>query len=363
MKIAVVFGTRPEVIKLAPVIARLRKSDRLQTAVICTGQHREMIDDVCAWFGIKPDIDLHLMKPAQSLSGFLSAAIMGLDAALSHIRPQAVLVQGDTASALAGAISGFHQSLPIGHVEAGLRTDNIKAPFPEEANRAMLSRIAAWNFAPTERAVNALRAEKVPGAICKTGNTVVDALLATRERLGEPALAAQPRRLVLVTAHRRENFGDRFEAAFTAIDTLAARYPDTDFVYPLHLNPRIQEHARRALGGRGNVRLVQHLPYPDMIALMRSAYLILTDSGGIQEEAPSLGVPVLVMRDTTERQEAVEAGVARLVGTDPDTIMFNACELLDDSAKRDAIAAIPNPFGDGYASDRIVAFVEKELAR
>ncbi len=363
MRVAVVFGTRPEAIKMAPVIHRLAEAGDIDLLVVSTGQHREMIDDVCTWFGLKPDIDLKLMTPNQSLSGYLGAALTQLEPILKKARPDAVLVQGDTMSTLAGAISAFHQSIPVGHVEAGLRTHNLQAPFPEEANRTMVSRIVTWHFAPTDRAVRALRAEKVPGTIWKTGNTVVDALLSTAARVGESSIPLTGKRVVLITGHRRENFGERFSAAFKAIRDLARRYPETDFVYPVHLNPRVQGPAKEFLADRPNIHLLQPLAYPQLIALMKRAYLILTDSGGIQEEAPSFGVPVLVMRDTTERLEAIDAGVARLVGTDPEAITTGVSELLDDVAKRNAIAAIPNPFGDGRASARIVKHLRRELAR
>lgn len=361
MRVAVVFGTRPEAIKMAPVIHRLAEFADIDPLVVSTGQHREMIDDVCTWFGLKPDIDLRLMTPNQSLSGYLGAALSQLEPIFAKARPHAVLVQGDTMSTLAGAISAFHQSIPVGHVEAGLRTHNLRAPFPEEANRAMVSRVVTWHFAPTDRAVSALKAEKVPGTIWKTGNTVVDALLSTAERVGESSIPLKGERTVLITGHRRENFGDRFSAAFKAISNLARRYPETDFVYPVHLNPSVQKHAKEFLTSDSNIHLLPPLPYPELIALMKRAYLVLTDSGGIQEEAPSFGVPVLVMRDTTERQEAIEAGVARLVGTDPEAITSSVSELLDDVGKRNAIAAIPNPFGDGRASDRIVDHLRREL--
>jgi UDP-N-acetylglucosamine 2-epimerase len=346
---------------MAPVIHRLAESEDFDPLVISTGQHREMIDDVCAWFGVKPDVDLKLMTPNQSLSGYLGAALVQLESILAKARPDAVLVQGDTMSTLAGAISAFHLSIPVGHVEAGLRTYNLQAPFPEEANRTMVSRIVAWHFAPTDRAVGALQAERVPGKIWKTGNTIVDALLSTAARVGESAIHPPGKRIVLITGHRRENFGARFDAAFKAISSLSRRYPEIDFIYPVHLNPRVRAHANDILGNHNNVRLLDPLPYPELVALIKRADLVLTDSGGIQEEAPSFGVPVLVMRDTTERPEGVETGVARLVGTDPERITNSVSELLDDHKARESIANIPNPYGDGQASARILEHLRREI--
>ncbi|HEX2255265.1 MAG TPA: UDP-N-acetylglucosamine 2-epimerase (non-hydrolyzing) [Afifellaceae bacterium] len=315
MVVAVVIGTRPEAIKLCPVVQALRTVPPLRPLVISTGQHRQMLDQVFEAFAITPDIDLGLMRPDQSLSDLMSVAVTELDRQFAATDLAAVLVQGDTTTALSAALAAFHRRIPVGHVEAGLRTYDLEAPFPEEANRALIGRIAKWNFAPTDRAVSALSAEKVPGAIIKTGNTVVDALLQMAARIDQSPVPLTRSRLVLITGHRRENFGARFREAFRAIAELADRYPDVDFVYPVHLNPNVQEHAYAILQGRTNVQLISPVSYPDLIALMKRSWLILTDSGGIQEEAPSFGVPVLVMRDTTERPEAVEAGVAQLVGT------------------------------------------------
>jgi UDP-N-acetylglucosamine 2-epimerase len=361
MRVAVVIGTRPEAIKLARVIAALRNAPPLDPLVISSGQHRELLDQVLDWFEIRPDVDLRLMQPRQSLSGFFGVAVAELDRIFQSGRPAAVLVQGDTATALAAALAAFHRRIPIGHVEAGLRTYDLTAPFPEEGYRSLISRICAWHFAPTERSVRALVEEKVPGDIVKTGNTVVDALLYTAAKIGDAPPDRPDRRIVLITGHRRENMGDRFREAFAAIATLAARDPDVDFVYPVHMNPGVRNIATESLAGSRNVRLVEPMSYPELVGLMKRAYLILTDSGGIQEEAPSLGVPVLVMRDTTERPEAVEAGVARLVGTDAATIIGEVSALLDDPARRDAHAAIANPFGDGAAAVRIAEFLRRAL--
>jgi UDP-N-acetylglucosamine 2-epimerase (non-hydrolysing) len=347
---------------MAPVIEAVTQSPRLAPLVISTGQHREMLDQAFSWFGITPDIDLRLMVSNQTSNGLMAAALARLDEIFSDNPPDAVLVQGDTTTALAAAIAAFHRQIPVGHVEAGLRTYDLSAPFPEEANRALITRIAAWNFAPTERAVKAARAEQAPGEIVLTGNTVVDALLAVAKTCGEPPVTLTRSRLILITGHRRENFGDRFRDAFEAIAELASRYHDVDFVYPVHLNPKVRTHAHAILAGLPNVQLIEPVAYPELISLMKRSYLVISDSGGIQEEAPSFGVPVLVMRDTTERPEAVDAGVATLVGTAKAAIIEQVSSFLDHPEKREAVTKIPNPFGDGNAAKRIVAFLEQKLA-
>lgn len=361
MRIAVVIGTRPEAIKLCPVVLALRRLTDSEVVVVSTGQHREMLAPILSHFQVQPQFDLGLMRADQSLSGLMSRAIARLDALLAELRPDALMVQGDTTTALSAALAAFHHGIPVAHVEAGLRTYDLAAPFPEEANRTLIARIAAWNYAPTQSAAAALRAEKVPGEIIDTGNTVVDALLQTAAKVGEPRTALTRSRLVLITGHRRENFGERFEQAFRAIALLAETYADVDFVYPVHLNPRVRGHAHALLGGRTNVQLLPPVSYPELIALLKRAYLVLTDSGGIQEEAPSFGVPVLIMRDKTERPEAVEAGVAQLVGTSGDAIFQRVSELLDDPARRAAIAPIRNPFGDGKASERIALHLRQAI--
>jgi UDP-N-acetylglucosamine 2-epimerase (non-hydrolysing) len=362
MRIAVVIGTRPEAIKLCPVVLALRRLTGFEVIVVSSGQHREMLAPILQHFGVEPDVDLRLMRPGQSLSGLMSRGMTTLDAQFADLNPAAAVVQGDTTTALAAALAAFHRGIPVAHVEAGLRTHDLAAPFPEEANRSLIARIAAWNYAPTERAVSALEAERVPGEIIMTGNTVVDALVETAERVGEPKTPLTRGRLVLMTGHRRENLGPRFEEAFGAIADLAERYPDVDFVYPVHLNPQVRLHAHHLLGGRPNVQLIAPVGYPELVALLKRACLVLTDSGGIQEEAPSFGVPVLIMRATTERPEAVEAGVAELVGTGRRSILAGASRILDDTSRRAAIRPICNPFGDGKASERIARHLSRAIA-
>jgi UDP-N-acetylglucosamine 2-epimerase (non-hydrolysing) len=359
MEVMIVVGTRPEGIKLAPVIKKLAHHARLKPFVVATGQHREMLTQVFDWFNINPDIDLAVMRPNQTLNSITAAVVNHIDLILNERNPGAVLVQGDTTSAFAAAVAAFYCGIPVGHVEAGLRTYDLNAPFPEEANRAMISRIARWHFAPTINACNVLKSEGVLGRILVTGNTVVDALLDTASRL--PDNLSSNRRLVLITGHRRENFGARFAEAFTAIGALAARFPDVDFVYPVHMNPNVRSYAHSALGHFPNVTLTEPLSYPKLVSLLKRATLVLTDSGGIQEAAPTFGTPVLVMRDKTERPEAVEAGVAVLVGTRADEIVRQATRVLSDATARHQFSARVNPYGDGTASARIVSALEQDL--
>jgi UDP-N-acetylglucosamine 2-epimerase (non-hydrolysing) len=360
MHVVTVLGTRPEGIKLAPVIQELAHHAELKPIVISTGQHREMLQQVLDWFGITPDHDLGIMRPNQTPSTVLASIVEGMDPLLAALKPAAVLVQGDTTTAFAAAVAAFYRGVPVGHVEAGLRTYDLAAPFPEEAHRAMIGRIARWHFAPTVSASTALRSEGVPGRILVTGNTVVDALLHTASRLTESP--CRDRELVLITGHRRENLGARFEDAFNAIAILAQRFQDVDFVYPVHLNPNVRIHAHQVLGGYRNVSLLEPVSYPEIVSLLKRACLVLTDSGGIQEEAPTFGTPVLVMRDKTERPEAVEAGVATLVGTRTEDIVRQASRVLGDSALRAQCPARPNPYGDGKASARIVHALEEDLS-
>lgn len=369
-KISVIFGTRPEAIKLAPVILALKAEQALECHVCVTAQHRQMLDQVMEVFSIKADCDLDLMKPDQTLAELTARAVEGLDSYLVREKPDAVLVQGDTTTVFCGALAAFYQRIPVGHVEAGLRTDNLYSPWPEEANRVLTSRLARWHFAPTAVSRDNLLRENVSlEAIFVTGNTVIDALLLARERLrgrklrieglpsflqpGEPA----PPRMVLITGHRRENFGGGFENICQAIAKLGRLYPQVHFVYPVHLNPRVREPVERILGrlGGGNVHLIEPLGYLPFIALMNQADLLLTDSGGVQEEAPSLGKPVLVMRDTTERPEAVAAGTVRLVGTVFEQIVNGVSELLDSEEAYRRMAKAVNPYGDGHSAQRIVA--------
>ena len=364
----VVFGTRPEAIKMAPVVAALKATPGVETLVCVTAQHRQMLDQVLELFGLVPDDDLDLMAPGQSLPDLFARILTGMTTVLENRRPDLVLVHGDTSTTLATALAAFYARVPVGHVEAGLRTGNLQAPWPEEANRRLTAPITALHFAPTTRSRDNLLAENLPAAsIHVTGNTVIDALLAVVGRIeAEPELAASlaarfpfldaGKRLVLVTGHRRENFGDGFEQMCLAIRDLAER-GDTQVLYPMHLNPQVQAPVKRILGDVPGVVLVEPQDYLPFVYLMTRAHLILTDSGGIQEEAPSLGKPVLVMRDTTERPEAVEAGTVRLVGTDRARIVAEASRLLDDPAARAEMARAHNPYGDGHAAARIAGII------
>ncbi|MEN1925991.1 non-hydrolyzing UDP-N-acetylglucosamine 2-epimerase [Luteimonas qiangzhengi] len=365
----VVFGTRPEAIKMAPVIKAFRARPGVQTLVAVTAQHRQMLDQVLELFGIVPDDDLDLMRTNQDLPDLFSRILIGLSEVISRRKPDLVLVHGDTSTTLAAAMAAFYARVPVGHVEAGLRTGNMEAPWPEEMNRRLVTPLAQLHFAPTIGARANLLAEGVEEArIHVTGNTVVDALLQSVARIqGDQGLSAQldstlpsfapSRRLVLVTGHRRESFGEGFENICRALGGIA-ELDDVEVVYPVHLNPNVQEPVQRLLGDRPNVHLIAPLDYLPFVQLMRRADLIITDSGGIQEEAPSLGKPVLVMRDVSERPEAVSAGTARLVGTDPDRIHDAALELLGSTNKYAAMANARNPYGDGMAAIRIVEHIE-----
>lgn len=370
-KISVIFGTRPEAIKLCPVVLALQKNPAFDCKVCVTGQHREMLQQVLDVFGVKPDVDLALMQPNQTLGGLTARAIDALDRYLAREKPDVVLVQGDTTTVLAGAIAAFYHKIPIGHVEAGLRTGNLYSPWPEEANRVLTTRLARWHFAPTEESKLNLIKEGIPsGNIFVTGNTVIDALHWAQEIVRErkPAIPGLPpdileglAKLVLITGHRRENFGEGFEQICRAIAQCAADFPDVHFVYPVHLNPHVQEPVSRILGhlvGK-NVHLIKPLGYLQFVALMSRATFVLTDSGGVQEEAPSIGKPVLVMRDTTERPEAVEAGGVRLVGADAAKICASVRKLLTDGTVFAAMAKARSPYGDGYAAERIAEIVSR----
>jgi len=364
-KILLVFGTRPEAIKMAPLVKTLQAHNAFEVKVCVTAQHRHMLDQVLQLFDIQPDFDLNLMRPGQDLSDITSGVLLGLKPVLKQWRPDAVLVHGDTSTTFAASLAAFYQRIPVGHVEAGLRTSNLYSPWPEEANRKLTSVLAQWHFAPTATSRSNLLKEGVPSsAIHITGNTVIDALLQVRVKIFDsPQLRQQfdhdfsfldPRkRLVLVTGHRRENFGDGFERICQALTRIAKNHPDVQVVYPMHLNPQVQEPVRRLLGDIGNIHLIEPLDYLPFVYLMDKSTLILTDSGGIQEEAPSLGKPVLVMRDTTERPEAVEAGTVKLVGTDVEKIATEASTLLTDAQAYQAMAFAHNPYGDGQACQRI----------
>jgi UDP-N-acetylglucosamine 2-epimerase (non-hydrolysing) len=364
-KLLFTFGTRPEAIKMAPLVKRLAREDGFECRVCVTGQHREMLDQVLELFEIRPDFDLNIMKRGQDLYDVTGAILAGMRDVLSTYRPDMVLVHGDTTTTMATTLAAFYQRIAVGHVEAGLRTGNLASPWPEEANRKLTGALASLHFAPTGRARANLLAEGVcDETIVVTGNTVIDALLQVRTRLANdealrasaertlPALASE-RGLVLVTGHRRESFGGGFERICTALAQIAKAAPDVDIVYPVHLNPNVREPVNRLLTGIANVHLIEPLDYLPFVRLMDRADVILTDSGGIQEEAPSLGKPVLVMRDTTERQEAVDAGVVKLVGTNVQAIVENVLRLLREPHAYAAMSAGANPYGDGRACDRI----------
>ncbi len=356
-----IFGTRPEAVKMAPVVERLAATPGVESSVCVTAQHRQMLDQVLDLFDIQPDYDLDIMRPDQALSDLTAALFTGLDPVLQDAQPDWVLIQGDTTTVMVAALLAYYHRIRVGHVEAGLRTGDKWQPFPEEVNRRIAGAIADLHFAPTPQARENLLREGVPSErVVVTGNPVIDALQTIAARPYEfesGPLAGIPwnRRVILVTAHRRENFGQPLADIFSAIRRIAENYAEqVHFVYPVHLNPNVHRPAHRALGGIPNITLLDPLDYLPMIHLMKRAYLVLTDSGGIQEEAPAFGVPVLVMRRLTERPEAVEAGTARLVGTDPERIVAEASRLLDDEGAHAAMARAINPFGDGHASERIV---------
>lgn len=366
--VLVVFGTRPEAIKLAPVIQALEADRALRVRVVVTGQHREMLDQVLKVFGIRPDHDLDVMTPGQTLSELTGRLVPALDRVIKDEAPAAVLVHGDTTTAFAAALAAFYNKAPVGHVEAGLRTDDIYAPFPEEMNRRLLSELATWHYAPTEASRAALLAEGIAGgSVLLTGNTVIDALYrtlaTTRPPLMRPPLSAcsPERKMLLVTAHRRENFGKPLEAICGAIRRIADRYPLLDVCYPVHLNPRVRGPVGRILGGHPRIHLLDPLDYVAFSHLLARAHIVLTDSGGVQEEAPALGKPVLVMRDATERPEAVEAGVVELVGADEGRIVSGVSRLLDDAEAYLSMVRAVSPYGDGRAGERIAAFLAAEL--
>ena len=358
-----IFGTRPEAIKMAPVVQECRRRHQAIDPTVClTGQHREMLAQVVEYFAIQADAHLDLMTPGQTLSGLTARCVEGIDGALVRFQPDCVVAQGDTTTVMAASLAAFYRRVPFVHVEAGLRTGDLLAPWPEELNRRVADMVTALCCAPTGRAADTLLAEGVPPErVHVTGNTVVDALLATVERERAAAgkwqekyamLADAP--VVLITGHRRESFGEPLERICRAIAVLAQRFPDCRFVYPVHLNPNVREPVRATLGDQGNIHLLDPVPYPEFVWLMDRCRLILTDSGGVQEEAPSLGKPVLVMRQTSERQEAVEAGAARLVGTSVDRIVDGVTTLLTDPSQYAACQIDRNPFGDGRAAQRIV---------
>lgn len=363
MKALVVFGTRPEAIKLAPVIKAMQECPDITPVICVTGQHREMLDQVLEIFDIQPDVDLDLMTPGQSLAGLAAGLITRVTEVLVEIKPDVAVVQGDTSTAFLAGLAAFYQQIPVAHVEAGLRTNRRYSPFPEEMNRRFISCFAEWHFVPTERARLALLAENhADSNIHVVGNTVIDALLSVRGLVRSRGLVGNPdlaelldmKRFVLITGHRRENFGKGFESICRAIAELAAAHPDVQWVYPVHLNPNVRGVVHEMLGGFDNIHLIAPLDYLDFVWLMDASTLILTDSGGVQEEGPSLGKPILVMRETTERPEAVEAGVALLVGTDRRLIVEHATRLLGDQAVYRSMTTRQNPYGDGTSARQIV---------
>jgi len=366
IKVLSVFGTRPEAIKMAPVVDALKNDRRFDSKVCVTAQHREMLDQVLSLFEIVPDYDLNIMKSGQDLTDVTTSILTGLRAVLQEYKPDYVLVHGDTATTLSATLASYYQQIKVGHVEAGLRTSNIYSPWPEEGNRKLTGALANLHFAPTQTSLDNLLAENVSeSAICVTGNTVIDALLMVQSKLTNDQVLSEnlsdkfafldaQRRMVLITGHRRESFGGGFERICQAVSTLAESFPDVDFVYPVHLNPNVREPVNRLLANKANVQLIEPQDYLPFVYLMDRSSIILTDSGGIQEEAPSLGKPVLVMRDTTERPEAVSAGSGKLVGTDVDKIIDEVSILLTQQEAYERMSFAHNPYGDGAASERIL---------
>ncbi len=355
-KILNVVGTRPEAIKMAPVILALKNEPWAEVRVLATAQHRHMLDQVMNFFDIEPDIDLNIMRPNQALTTLTARLLLDLDDVLQTEKPDAVLVQGDTTTVMTVALACFYHRIPIGHVEAGLRTWDMDNPFPEEANRVLTGKLARWHFAPTEGARhNLLKEGVVDSEIVVTGNTVIDALLMTASKDIDHGIDLDPaHRLILVTAHRRENFGGPFRNICRALKTLAQNNPEVQFFYPVHPNPNVRDVAYELLGSQPNFILGEPMDYAPFIAAMRRAHIILTDSGGVQEEAPALGKPVLVLRDETERPEAVDQGVVKLVGSHFDRIIEETQRLLDDDTSYRTMARGTSPYGDGFASERIV---------
>jgi len=374
IKTLCVFGTRPEAIKMAPLALSLAADERFDSKVCVTGQHRQMLDQVLDLFELKPDFDLSVMKPGQDLTAVTTAILTGMKEVLANCKPDVVLVHGDTATTFAASLAAYYQQIPVAHVEAGLRTGNLYSPWPEEANRKLTGALATLHFAPTENSkANLLREGVDPKSIHVTGNTVIDALLEVIERLdtdvalGQQAAAPtaflnRDRKLILVTGHRRESFGGGFERICQALLETAKQYPDVNIVYPVHLNPQVQEPVNRLLAGVDNIHLIEPLDYLPFVYLMSQAHIILTDSGGIQEEAPSLGKPVLVMRDTTERPEAVSAGTVKLVGTDVAKIVEELDILLTDKNAYQSMSFAHNPYGDGKACQRICSTLSDFLS-
>lgn len=363
-KILVVFGTRPEALKLVPVVMAGKKDPRFHIYTCLTGQHREMVDQVMKLFPVKPDFDLNLMSKNQSLGDLTSRIMNSMEKVFAAVKPDAVMVQGDTTTAFVVGLKAFYEKIPVVHVEAGLRSHHKFHPFPEEINRVLLSRISDIHLAPTEEARRNLLKEGIPSqSIFVTGNTVVDALHYMKHALKEKPKAAQ-KRIVLVTAHRRESFGKPLESVFLALKTLAGKFKDIEIIYPVHLNPKVQASAKKILSGQKNIKLVEPLSYEPFLKLMVRSHIILTDSGGIQEEAPSLGKPVLVLREVSERPDGIKMGVAKLVGTSKEKIVKEASRLLTDPAAYRAMTnSKKNPYGDGKASEKILKTLARELPK
>ena len=370
-KILLVFGTRPEAIKMAPLALQLQQQKKIETRVCVTGQHRQMLDQVLELFNLKPDFDLNLMKSGQTLSDVTSGVLKGLETVFSEWLPDIVLVHGDTATTFAASLAAYYHKIKIGHVEAGLRTGNIYSPWPEEANRKLTGALANYHFAPTQSSYNNLLKENInPEIITITGNTVIDALLKVKEKVETDKKIISDfneqfdfldtsKKMILVTGHRRENFGQGFLNICQALANIAQKYTDVQIVYPVHLNPNVQKPVNELLSGISNIHLIAPQDYLPFVYLMNHSYLILTDSGGIQEEAPSLGKPVLVMRDTTERPEAVDAGTVKLVGTDAATIEESVTALIEDTVLYQQMAEAHNPYGDGLACEKIIQKLSK----
>ncbi|WP_013320173.1 non-hydrolyzing UDP-N-acetylglucosamine 2-epimerase [Gloeothece verrucosa] len=362
--VCITLGTRPEAIKLAPVIQQFKQVPEFKTHLVLTGQHREMVEQVMELFDLKADQDLNIMQPKQTLTDITCRSLQGLLSIFETLHPQMVLVQGDTTTAFAAALAAFYQKIPVGHVEAGLRTNDLFNPYPEEANRRLISQLTQLHFAPTPLAVDNLQKSSVTGEIHHTGNTVIDALLTVASRHPDCAVSGldwDHYRVLLATVHRRENWGEPLQNILAGFRLILEQFPDTALLLPLHRNPTVREPIQKALGDHPRVFLTEPLDYAQLVGAIERCYLLLTDSGGLQEEAPSLGKPVLVLRETTERPEAIEAGTAKLVGTEPNHILAAASELLRDADAYNQMATAINPFGDGKAAQRIVSIVKNYL--
>jgi UDP-N-acetylglucosamine 2-epimerase (non-hydrolysing) len=364
IRVCIILGTRPEAIKLAPVIQQFRRSPVFNTQVVLTGQHKEMVQQVMQLFDLTADHDLDIMQHQQTLTDITCRSLRGLETLFQQTQPQMVLVQGDTTTAFAAAIAAFYQKIPVGHVEAGLRTDDLYNPYPEEANRRLISQVTQLHFAPTELSVEHLKRSGVVGAIHHTGNTVIDALLSTAARQPAcpiPNLDWSQYRTLLATVHRRENWGEPLKDIAQSFLQILDKFPDTALLLPLHRNPTVREPLQAMLGSHPRVFLTEPLDYAELVGAIQRCYLLLTDSGGLQEEAPSLGKPVLVLRETTERPEAIAAGTAQLIGTNPEQVVTAATQLLSDPDAYERMATAVNPFGDGHAAERILTLVENYL--